>query len=139
MISKRYGLALVLSSLAANVFADTVVFTYKVPTLREDGTALASGDIAACSIYNVTGTSPVRIVEQRPPAGTYTYVITSTVSSKYAASCVDKNGLSSKMSGTITYTPLVVTETTPPTTVPIPTSTSKPKATLLQVKLKFAQ
>lgn len=96
-------LVVALSFSAASAHALNLDVTFTPPATREDGSKLAAADLAQCRLYDVTGNTPVKIGDMGL-AGTYTYSTTAVGPKKYAADCIDKNGLASKMSPAVTVT-----------------------------------
>lgn len=126
---KKHVLGLSLLALSGSVAAETLSFTYTLPTKRVDNTSITAADIASCSVFDVTGTSPVLVIKQQPAAGTGTFTTTLTTTKKYAASCTDTKGLTSALSTVASVSPTVVSP---------PASTSKPKASQISVSVKFS-
>lgn len=119
----RLFIALFAAFLAVSAHAVTVTATFKIPTARENGVALPVSELATCRLYDVTGTAPVKLADMGL-TGTYEYITTQTGERKFAADCVDKNGIASKLSSPAT----VVLE-----------SSSPPKAATFGVKLIYTQ
>lgn len=119
--------AILAMSISSVAVAD-LKFTYTIPTTRVDGKALGT-DLASCSIFDVTGSSPILVVKQTPATGTYTMTGNPTTAKKYAASCADKTGVVSALSTAIAYNP--------PVTPPPSGSSAKPVPSKLNVNVRF--
>ena len=96
-------LVVALSFFSVSAHALSLDVTFSLPATREDGSKLAVADLAQCRLYDVTGTAPVKIGDMGL-AGAYIYSTTAIGAKKYAADCVDKNGLASKLSQAVTVT-----------------------------------
>jgi hypothetical protein len=98
-----------LSALAFNASATTLDFSYNLPTVRENGTAIAAGDLTKCVIYNLSTSPATALVEVPATRNTHSLPLmpypgtttTVTMSMRYGLQCVDKYGLTSAMSNEV--------------------------------------
>lgn len=93
--------ALSFFSVGAHALNLDVKFT--LPATREDGSKLVVTDLAQCRFYDVAGTTPVKLGDMGL-SGTFSYTTTAVGAKKYAADCIDKNGLASKLTPAVTVT-----------------------------------
>ena len=112
-----------LAGLSATAHAATVTAEFKIPTAREDGTALPVSELATCRLYDVTGSTPLKLADMGL-TGVYEHVTTQTGEHKFAADCVDKNGLASKLSAAVSVSI---------------GSSSPPGGPRVQIRIKYVQ
>lgn len=111
-------LAALLLSFAAYAQTATLNFSWTLPAVREDSTALAAADIASCQIYEIsaTGVQGAKVATLTAATGgtvAAAYSLLSVTGTKrYAMTCTDRQGLESELSNVVLVTTSKPTKTT---------------------------